>query len=607
MSQKSMLYPRATAKRCVSDISGIWNFQFDPESEGEENSWQNGLPKPITMPVPASFADFFTDKDSREYTGDFWYEAELYVPEEWKGKEIFIRFGCATHRAVVYLNGVKITSHEGGFLPFSVSITDIAKLGEANKLVVLVNNELKEECIPVGRTTVLPNGKKMSKGYFDFYNYSGLQRPVWLVVVPEEHIADFTVNHRLLENAAEVEYSVVTTGEHNATVTVFDESGNQVAFCEGKNGFIKIQDVCLWQPLNAYLYKFAIRIVDGDNLIDEYIENLGIRTVAIDGKDILINGKPIYLKGFGKHEDSDIVGRGYNLGVIKRDFELMKWIGANSFRTAHYPYSEEIYQLADREGFLVIDETPAVGLMASTLNFFDAAVGKQTAFFEKETTPKLLENHLDALEDMIRRDKNHACVIAWSLLNEPESTDEYSLPYLEKVFSAARVLDVQKRPCTFALLTTATPDTCKCYQLCDFISLNRYYGWYFLSGFEIGTAEMAFHGEMKKWQDKNLNKPFIFSEYGADTDANLHKIPSVMWSQEYQNEYLEMFHRVFDAYDFVRGEQVWNFADFQTTEGTMRLDGNKKGIFTRQRQPKASAFYFKKRWESLPLNYKSVK
>jgi beta-glucuronidase len=109
---------------------------------------------------------------------------------------------------------------------------------------------------------------------------------------------------------------------------------------------------------------------------------------------------------------------------------------------------------------------------------------------------------------------------------------------------------------------------------------------------------MAFRSEMKKWEEKQLNKPVIFSEYGADTSADMHKLPSVMWSQEYQTEYLEMCHRVFDSYEFVKGEQVWTFADFQTGEGSMRLDGNKKGIFTRDRQPKASAFYFKKRWET---------
>lgn len=607
MLDTSMLYPRVTAARRVMDINGMWNFRFDPEGIGRETDWQYGLKDPELMPVPASFADFFTDKGSREYAGDFWYETDFVVPKEWDGKDIHARFGCATHRATVFLNGEEIAFHEGGFLPFSAIITEAVKYNQTNKLSVLVNNELREDCIPVGKTVTLPNGKKMAKPYFDFFNYSGLQRPVKIVALPKERIDDFTVNHHLHDKTAQVEYCVATTGEHNVTVTVFDENNKQVALCEGKKGIISLEDVHLWQPLNAYLYKFVIQITNNGDIIDEYIEDIGIRTVEIKGTDILINGNPVYLKGFGKHEDSDIVGRGFNPGVIKRDFELMKWIGANSFRTAHYPYSEEIYQMADREGFLIIDEVPAVGLMASTVNFFDAAIGKQTRFFERETIPVLLENHLNALRDMIARDKNHACVIAWSLLNEPESTDEHSLPYIEKIFTEAKKVDIQKRPCTFANLMSALPDQCKCYQLCDFISLNRYYGWYILGGFEIETAEMAFRSEMDKWKEKNLNIPFIFSEYGADTDGTLHKLPSVMWTQEYQQEYLEMCHRVFDSYDFVCGEQVWNFADFQTTEGTQRLDGNKKGIFTRQRQPKESAYYYKKRWESLPSDYKSTR
>ena len=126
-----------------------------------------------------------------------------------------------------------------------------------------------------------------------------------------------------------------------------------------------------------------------------------------------------------------------------------------------------------------------------------------------------------------------------------------------------------------------------------------------MGGYEMCDAEAAFRAEMDRWAEKNLDRPFIFTEYGADTYAAEHKLPSVMWSQEYQKEYLEMCHRVFDSYDFIRGEQVWNFADFQTTEGIMRVNGNKKGIFTRQRQPKDAAFYFKDRWEKLPLDHKS--
>lgn len=111
--------------------------------------------------------------------------------------------------------------------------------------------------------------------------------------------------------------------------------------------------------------------------------------------------------------------------------------------------------------------------------------------------------------------------------------------------------------------------------------------------------------ELDAWQAKQLNKPFIFTEYGADNQETVNKLPSAMWSEEYQIETIEMNHRVFDDYSFIKGEQVWNFADFAITEGYLRVNGNKKGIFTRSRQPKAAANYFKERWENLPLDYKS--
>ncbi len=602
-----MLYPRMTKTRRALCLDGMWEMQLDPEAKGKQENWSNGLPNPLSIPVPASFNDFFTDKYTREYAGDLWYETDVFVPEEYKGMELDLRFAAATHRATVFVNGVEICSHEGGFLPFLARFTEVAKYNEYNKVVVLLNNELSETSLPAGKTITLSNGVKMCKPYFDFYNYAGLQRSVHLLATPKTSIHDFSVIHHIDGANAKVDYKIVAVNADQCTakITVYDEDCKEVATVEGLEGTIEIQNARLWKVLDAYLYKFVITLEQNGNVVDEYEQEIGIRTVEVKGTEILINGSPVYLKGFGKHEDSDVVGRGFNIGMMKRDFELMKWIGANSFRTSHYPYSEEIYQMADREGFLVIDEVAAVGFMESLMNFMDASSGKVTPFFDKETVPQLLENHLNALEELITRDKNYACVVAWSLLNEPDTLAESSVPYFKQVFEKAHELDPQKRPRTFALLMSSTPSKCKCYQFSDIISLNRYYGWYVKGGNEIVDAEVAFRAEMDEWKNLNLNLPFIFTEYGADTYASEHKLPSVMWSQEYQNEYLDMCHRVFDSYDFVKGEQVWNFADFQTTEGIMRVNGNKKGIFTRQRQPKDAAFYFKKRWESLPLNYKS--
>ncbi len=608
MQNKSLLYPCESSARRVVSLDGMWRFAFDPQGQGVDKGWTMALPESITMPVPASFCDFFTDKDSREYCGDFWYETDFFVPGEWEGKDIAVRFGSVTHHARIFVNGVEVTAHEGGFLPFDAAVTDIVRYNQHNHLAVLANNELNETMLPAGRTTTLSNGKKMATPYFDFYNYAGIHRPVKLMALPKERVLDFSVVHSLSGTAADVAYTVATNGDHAVCVDVYD-GAEKVAHADGKSGTLHIENVKLWNVHAAYLYNFVIRITDGETVVDEYREKIGIRTFEIKDGNFLLNGKAVYLRGFGKHEDADLRGRGLDLATVKRDYELMKWIGANCFRTSHYPYAEELYQMADEEGFLIIDEVPAVGFMESTMNFLSASQGngKKVGWFEKETTPQLLENHKAALIDMINRDKNHASVIAWSILNEPQCTSEGTEAYFKTLFDLAHEIDPQKRPRTYAIVMMSLPNNSKGQQFADFISLNRYYGWYVMGGMNIVDAEAAFRREMDGWSMALHGRPMIFTEYGADTMPSEHKLPSVMWSQEYQNEYLDMNHAVFDSYDFVKGELVWNFADFQTTEGIMRVNGNKKGIFTRQRQPKDAAFHFRARWTSLPVDYKADK
>ena len=596
----SPLYPVQNPARSVQSLDGLWRFAFDPKAEGEAAGWTKALPHPISMPVPASFSDFFTTHEERDYVGDFWYETDFFLPQQFPEK-VCVRFGSVTHRAVIYCNGVEVARHEGGFLPILADITAAARRGQNNRITVRANNELSESTLPCGTQKVLAGGRKISKPYFDFYNYSGIQRSVWLVGTPAEAITDYSLSYELEGADALVHYTVEGGGSRPIHVSMVDAEGNTVAQGDGCTGTLRVTNAHLWQVRNAYLYRFVIEAGEG---YDRYEEKVGIRTVKIDGPHILINGKPVYLKGFGKHEDFDIIGRGFSWAVAKRDFECMKWIGANCFRTSHYPYAEEWYQMADEEGFLIIDEVPAVGMMRSTHNFAAAGTGQYTYFFETPTVPELLKNHKQQVSEMMARDKNHACVIAWSLFNEPETTSEYARNYFSEVFAHARALDPQHRPLTGAFEKNSAPDKCRCYDLCDMICLNRYYGWYISGGPEIEEAEEKFRAETDKWAAKKLNVPFVFTEFGTDTLATEHKLPSVMWSQEYQDEYLERNFGVFDSYDFVQGELVWNFADFQTTEGIMRVNGNKKGIFTRQRQPKDAAFVFKRRWESLPEDYK---
>lgn len=269
MNNKSLLYPCVSASRRVVSLDGMWRFSFDPKSEGVEGNWANGLPESISMPVPASFCDFFTDKDSREYCGDFWYETDFFVPEEWSGRDIAIRFGSATHHARVFVNGVEVAQHEGGFLPFDVIVTDIVRYNQYNKLSVLLNNELNEYMLPAGQTSVLSNGKKVAAPYFDFYNYAGIHRPVKLLALPAERILDYEVTHRLTAEGAEVDYTVTTNGDHEVTVELYD-GATKVAEAAGKKGTLVVKDAKLWNVHAAYLYNIVIRIHNGSAVVDEY-------------------------------------------------------------------------------------------------------------------------------------------------------------------------------------------------------------------------------------------------------------------------------------------------------------------------------------------------
>ena len=347
----------------------------------------------------------------------------------------------------------------------------------------------------------------------------------------------------------------------------------------------------------GYLYDLAVELWGGgDGPVDVYSLAVGIRTVEIDGARFLINGEPFYFRGFGKHEDSAVRGKGHDNVFMVHDFALMDWLGANSFRTSHYPYAEEVLDYADRRGVVVIDETPAVGL---NMGLGGGIFGSQgfTTFSEDTVNDATREVHRQAIRELVARDKNHPCVVVWSIANEPESDTPQARAYFEPLAAETRRLD-PTRPVGFVnvMLAPAAKDVVA--DLFDVVMLNRYYGWYVETG-DLPAAERALEAELTAWADK-LGKPIIMTEYGADTMPGLHSVIPSPWTEEYQAELLAMSHRVFDRVDAVVGEQIWNFADFATTSGVMRVDGNKKGVFTRDRRPKASAHLLRHRWRGLP-------
>ena len=580
-----MLYPKMTESRMVFDLNGVWDFcLMDGEAKGEI----------VPMPVPSSYNDIYTGRGFADHVGNLYYRRKFTVSSRMLEKRLFLRFGSVTHKAEVWLNGTCLGKHSGGFLPFSFEITETAIAGE-NELEVIVNNIVDETTLPAGRMVHqkfpglpeeihnLPN--------FDFYNYSGIMRPVCLYTAPESYIEDISIYGKM---DGSFYWDVKANGEGTVSVRLLDAAGNEVAAGEGFKGTGQIDQVQLWEPGHPVLYSLEVTLTGSDGEKDTYTEVFGFREVSIRDCRIHLNGKPVYLKGFGKHEDSPVHGRGFDMAYNVKDIGLLKWIGANSFRTSHYPYCEEMLQLCDREGILVIDEAPAVGLNAgfTATGLLGGNPNGTWKLF------KTAEHHRQVLRDMVQRDKNHPCVIIWSVANEPASQEDGAKEYFEPLLNLVRELDEQKRPATLVTYEGSNPVSCKVAEICDLLIINRYRGWYDTEG-NLRGATALLKDELEGFHKRCPDKPIMLGEYGADTIAGFHDINARIFSEEYQVDFLRAYGDVFDSLPYITGEHVWNFADFATAENIKRVGGNKKGVFTRDRSPKMAAHFLKERWEGI--------
>ncbi|MCD8810140.1 beta-glucuronidase [Mammaliicoccus sciuri] len=591
-----MLYPTMTETRNVIDLSGIWSFKLI-KYKGEYDVTTE-IDTDLQMAVPGSYNDQGVVSSIRNHVGKVVYETTFTIPNVLQQERQVLRFGSATHEAEVFVNGQKVVSHRGGFLPFEVEINDVVQKGK-NRLTVIVNNILDDSTLPVGNFKEVKdskgNIKAVNEPNFDFFNYAGLHRPVKIYTTPKEHyIEDIVIVPHVDGQNAQVEYTVKASGNQSIQVDIVDQEGHIVASENGAESTIEIENVHLWQPGDGYQYTLVVSIKADDEVIDYYEEPFGVRSIEVKNGQFLINGEPFYFKGFGKHEDTYYHGRGLNEVSNIQDLNLMKWIGANSFRTSHYPYSEEMMRLADEQGVVVIDETTAVGVH---LNFSAALDGSQNTDTWKKIRTK--EDHEQVIKELIARDKNLACVVMWSIANEPDSASLGAKEYFEPLVNLVKELDPQNRPCTIVTLLNSLPDVCQVQDLVDVLCLNRYYGWYVQSG-DLEAAKEALRQELDGWLEKQPDKPIMFTEYGADTVVGLHAIDDIMFTEEYQVKYYEANHEIIDQCPNFVGEQVWNFADFETSNGVIRVQGNRKGIFTRERRPKAVAHYFRKRWNNIP-------
>ncbi|MFC3039189.1 beta-glucuronidase [Virgibacillus xinjiangensis] len=594
----NLAYATYTKTRKAMDINGMWRFRLDKNSEGRQKNWMNGIPKADLIPVPSSFNDLFTDKESREFTGSIWYETDIYVPQEWKGLDISLRFSSVTSKATVFVNGIKVKEHHGGYTPFHAPVDTVIDFDRKNKIVVEVSNLLDDITLPRGETATKKDGTRLAKSDVDFYHYAGIQRSVKLIAMPKERVTDFSVRFDLEGKDAAVSYQAETNGKSEVRLEVYDENDNFVAETIGKNNKLTVKDVQLWKPLKPYLYTFIVKICDGEHVIDMHREKIGIRTVEVKGQQLFINNEPVYLKGFYKWEDSELHGAGVNPAILKRDVELMKWAGANVISTADFPHSEELYELADREGFLLIDTLPASGLKNSKPSFHQMMMGikEDGPFFARDVIQEEMKvHHRAVMEEVIQRDKNHACVIAWNLMTEPDATDEHITNYAKDIFDYAHELDPQKRPRTALLPMNTKMEDSKINDLCDIISLHRKDGWDEMGGYELSDAETEMKETLASWEA--IGKPVFITSEAAESVSGEWKLPSVQWSEPYQVESLEMQQQMLEELPFIIGEQV-HFADIQAKEGLTAIDTHRSGVFTRNRQPKMAAYLVRERWRT---------
>jgi beta-glucuronidase len=576
------LYPQTNLYRQVISLDGFWDFKIDATDEGRAKEWFRGLQETTPLAVPGSWQDQL--EELRDYCGTAWYQTTFDLPAGFtSNRRVRMRFGSVNYLAEVWLNGTPLGKHEGGHLPFEFDLSGHVK-PEHNVLVVRVDAALAPDRVPPGNIPSNPldtfSNEQFPNTSFDFFPFAGIHRPVMLYSTPVQAIADIGVRTTIQGTEGRVRVVVDTTSGATgvARFTLEGHGSNVSAEAPIANNRAEVElvvpNAAFWGPGQPNLYRLHTELKRAGAVTDRYSMKVGIRTVEVSGERLLINGKPVYLKGFGRHEDFPVAGRGYVAPVIVKDYSLMRWVGANSFRTSHYPYSEQMMDVADELGILVIDETPAVGL-----------------FFAEAGLQRRLELCQQYTRELIARDKNHPCVIMWSVANEPHSKRPAAKEFFHNLYKLAKSMD-DTRPVTLANLAGVWEEA---FEFLDVICLNRYNGWYAQPGqLNKGLAELS--AELDKIHAAT-KKPIIMTEFGADALTGHHAQPPEMFSEEYQAEMITLYHNLFKTKPFMVGEHVWNLCDFKTAQAVHRPGAlNHKGVFTRDRRPKLAATKLRELW-----------
>jgi len=490
------------------------------------------------------------------YEGSVWYYKNFDYPAPGVNTRQFIYFGAANYEADVYLNGKKLGKHVGGFTPFNFEVT--GKLKPAgNFVIVKVDNTRSLEKVPTINT--------------DWWNYGGLTRDVKIVEVANTFIQDYYI--QLAKNDKyTIEVSVILNGAEKANqpVTIEIPEAGVKASCttdsEGKaKTTIAVKNLKLWSPENPYLYE--VKLTYHNNLLTDKI---GFRTLLTQGKEILVNGKPVFLRGICIHEENGIRGgRAYSIEDARMLLGWAKELGCNFVRLAHYPHNENMARVADELGIMVWSEVPVYWTI-------------------QWKNPDTYTNAHNQLTDMITRDKNRASVIIWSMANEtPVSEDRTD--FLKRMIATERQLDpvrlvsaaLERHTKEGTTNTQVVADPLQDYV--DIIAFNEYIGWYDGLPEKCKTAKFEI----------NFDKPVMISEFGGDALQGNHGSKDARWTEEFQEDLFRESLPMLDKIPQLRGITPWILADFRSPRRLLPdiQDGwNRKGLISETGDKKKAFF-----------------
>ena len=511
-------------------------------------------------------------RDGQDGGNDYWrgtciYRTHFAAPQfNTASHQVWIQFDGVNASAHVVLNGSPVCNHDGGYSTFRANITEL--LRDENELTVEVDNSKNDRVYP-------------QKADFTFYG--GIYRDVSLMVVSKNH---FTLDYfggpgiRITPTVQGADASVqVTTwhdGEGEVSIELLDAAGNTVATGKGPDITLTIFNAHLWNGVkDPYLYSCKARLVVNGTVEDETTTRFGVRSFKVDPKKgFFLNGKSYPLHGVSRHQDRKGLGNAITREMHDEDMALIKEIGANTIRLAHYQHDQYFYDLCDEVGMVVWAEIPYIS----------------------EHMPNGRENTISQMKELIIQNYNHPCIVCWGVSNEITISTKDKKDMLDN----HRQLNDQCHATDQTRLTTLA-----CYAMCgpfnrtahitDMVSWNLYLGWY-VPGFILNDLWMGFFHLCFP------NRPFGYSEYGAEGMPNLHSAHPHRGdhTEEYQAKYHEYMLRCFKRHPWMWATHVWNMFDFAADARDQGGEPgmNHKGLVTFDRKTKKDSFYLYKAWWS---------